>query len=230
MLKVTIEGVYESDIGSGQKKYESFKYEFKTSRLTERGLETHCARRFIPYLIANDKSKKLPFSRVKNFVITDIQYVNDNADCVINKDINELNAWQIQDLASLFDLYEIPAGLTCSISQKREKAILAYLKKIVKIPMNTVKEKEQTDFLVKQPNGAFKLELNGAKVLAQVPEGYMVTKSKEAPKKGLAYFLQNAGLKAANAILNATGNQEAGMNTPDKKENSPFPDGNDLLK
>ena len=41
MLKVTVEGIYESDIGSGQKKYENFNYTLELSKENPDGIDTH---------------------------------------------------------------------------------------------------------------------------------------------------------------------------------------------
>ena len=38
MLKITVEGVYESDIGSGQKKYENFNYTFEKMETSKHAL------------------------------------------------------------------------------------------------------------------------------------------------------------------------------------------------
>ena len=48
MLEIKVEGIYESDIGSGQKKYESFSYTFKTSRKKEKGVDT-CVTQVYPF-------------------------------------------------------------------------------------------------------------------------------------------------------------------------------------
>lgn len=209
MLKIAVEGVYESDIGSGQKKYQNFSYEFLTSRITPRGIETHVMRRFIPMLIAKDKNKKnVIFSRLQSFVITNIQKVDDNKDSILGKDIMEFDYWQIQDLAATLDLYEIPLAGTCSITELREKAVLAYMKKVLKIPMKDGKDKSQLEFFKKLPDGTFKLELGNEKVIVEIPESYFAeSKHKENPKKGLSYFTQKAGQAVANKILEITGNQ-----------------------
>ena len=45
MLEVKIEGIYESDIGSGEKKYYPFEYTYKTARINPKGLYTHALRK-----------------------------------------------------------------------------------------------------------------------------------------------------------------------------------------
>lgn len=219
MLNVTVEGIYETDIGSGQKKYTSFNYTFKTSRTTERGLGTHVMRRFIPYLIANDKNKKSSvFSRLKSYVITNIQHVEDTKDCIIGKEIKNLDEWQIQDLAATLDLYEVPLFGSCSITEMRDKAILAYMKKVLKIPMKETKDKAELSFFKKQPDGTFTLDFsNEEPMYIAIPEGYMGAVKKEKTKKTLADFTKKVGQSAANTILAITGNQP--INPPVSKSN-----------
>ena len=234
MLNVTVEGIYETDIGSGQKKYTNFNYTFKTSRTTEKGLRTHVMRRFIPYLIANDKNKKnAVFSRLKSFVITDIQKIEDTKDCIIGKEIKNLNEWQIQDLAATLDLYEVPLFGSCSITEMRDKAILAYMKKVLKIPMKEAKDKAELSFFKKQADGTFALDFsNEEPMYIEIPEGYMGAVKKEKTKKTLADFMQNAGQAAANTILAMTGNPTI-QNSEDKNttpNNNSFPSAEELTK
>lgn len=232
MLEIKVEGIYESDIGSGQKKYESFSYTFKTSRRSEKGVDTHVLRRFIPLLIAKDKNKRNTiYSRLRSFVITDIQKVEDTKECIINKDINTLDDWQIQDLACTFDLYEVPIANRYPIITMREMATLAYLKKVYKIPMKTSKDKEKLSFMEKQPDGSYKLNLGNQVVLAQIPTGYFEEKKKEEPKKDLSYFIKNAGQNLANGILAATGNTPTLNDNPEIQNNNPnpFPSQQDLI-
>lgn len=215
MLEITVEGIYESDIGSGQKKYKDFKYTFKTSRLTEKGVGTHVKKRFVPLLIAKDKTKSgTVYSRMKSFLITDIKSVDDTKDSIIDKEIMTFNAEQIQDLACTFDLFKIPLPNSCSITEMRELAVLAYMEKVLKIPMKTTKEKEELVFLEKQPDGTFKLNLGEEKVYAAMPEGYFNQPKVKEPitKKSLAYFVQQAGKTIADGILSATGNQAIDKN------------------
>lgn len=229
MLKVTVEGVYESDTGSGQKKYQSFNYTFETSRRNAKGLDTHVMRRFIPLLIAKDKNKKTTiFSRLKSFVITDVQHVEDTKECVIGKDIGILDDWQIQDLAATLDLYEIPLAGSNSLTELREKAILAFMKKVLKIPMKTAKEKAQLDFFKKLPDGTFKLDLGNDKVIVEIPEGYLEAKKKEETKKGLSYFTQKAGQALANGILAVTGNPPIVNNPEGASGGDGFPSAEEL--
>lgn len=225
MLQVTVEGIYESDIGSGQKKYQDFNYTFTTSRKTPKGLETHVMRRFIPLLIARDKNKKsIIFSRIKSFVITDIKNIDNSKDCIIGKEINNLDALQIQDLAATFDLYEIPLYGTCSIVELRNKAIEAYLKKVLKVPMENSKQKAELRFFKKQSDGNFVLDFTEESPLViEMPENYFGAVKQPKEKKGLSYFFEKVK-KEMNAIISTTENQ------PDSNNNSndKFPSFDDL--
>ncbi len=239
MLTVTVEGIYESDIGSGQKKYENFNYTIELSRIKEEGIITHIMRRFIPLKIMQDKKKAgVIFSRLKSFFISDIQK-NDKASPLLGKNILDLNAWEIQDLACLFDLYEVPLYGRYSISEMRERVALAYMKKVLKIPMKTPQEKANLEFLKQAPDGTFKLDMGEEKELLNIviPDGYFEKEeAKKEAKKDFAYFLQKAGVTVANTVLAATGNKP--VETPDKN-NAPqnpqpqtggFPSAQDLQK
>lgn len=217
MLEVFVEGVYESDVGSGQKKFYDFKYNFKTARLDKKGLETHVLRRFIPLLIKKDKkfAQKL-FSKIRSLVITDIKELDGN--CYLEgKDINELNEWEIQDLACLYDLYEVPLAGQFSITELRERAILAYMKKVLNIPMKTAEEKAQLDFLEKQPDGTYKLNLGEEKIIVQIYDSYFGKKKDCVKKKSLSDFIKTSGVAIANGILGITGNQT--IENSQKEEN-----------
>jgi len=226
MLTIQVEGIYESDIGSGQKKYENFNYKIEISRQNERGVVTHIMRRFIPYLIYKDKTKSgIAFSRLKTFCITDIKKT-DTQSKLIGKNIDELSEFEIQDLACLFDLYEVPLPLTCSITELRESAILAYMKKVLKISMETEQEKQQLAFLEKQPDGSYKLHLDGEKVIVEIPNGYFEKQEaeKEIQKKGLSFF-QNLTKTVKETILTESTNKEQ-----NKKTDGNFPDIKNLLQ
>jgi len=207
MLKVTVEGIYESDIGSGQKKFENFNYVFEISKEKPDGIDTHVLRRFIPYLISKDKNKKnIPCSRIRNYLITNVEKIDKKTN-LIGKDILSLDEWEIQDLACLLDLYEVPVAGKMSIMALREKTAEAYLKKVLKVPMKTALEKAQLAFYKQLPDGTFKLDFGNEKLLAEIPEGYFADKEeKKKEKVGLSFF-QKAGQAVANAVLTATGNQ-----------------------
>ena len=209
MLEVTVEGIYESDTGSGQKKYQSFKYTFKTSRVREKGIETHVMRRFIPMLIEKDKKNSgIIFSRLKSFLITSIKKVDDS-NSIIGKNIRNFSIWEIQDLAATFDLLKVPLPNSCSITEMRDLAILAYMEKVLKIPMKSTKDKASLAFMEKQSDGTFKLNLGDEEVLADIPAGYfenMEKIKKPEAKKSLSDFVKKAGQSLANGILSVTGN------------------------
>lgn len=176
MLKVEVEGIYESDLGIGQKKYVEFNYSFKTSRLSTKGIDTHIEKRFIPMLVANEKGKnkneKPIFSRVRNFNILNIEKIKDDEDCIIGKKLDSLNAWEIQDLACMFDLYDVPINGKRTFSEIKEKAISSYLKKVWNIDIDNPKEKEKLDCVVENAQGGYKYDFSNDEVLVQVPEGY----------------------------------------------------------
>lgn len=229
MFKITVEGVYESDTGSGQRQYEGYSYDFSISKPTERGIMTHIQRRFIPYLIGKDKAKVSKiFSRLRTCIITNTQTVDDKKS-IIGKDINELTEWEIQDLACLFDLYEVPLPHTCSITEMREKAIIAYMKTVLKIPMSTPQERSQLDFIRQLPDGTYKLDLK-RKICIKVPIGYFEKKKKEVEKKSLSFF--------ESLIDSISGEKEGEEKTPESengktpqsdKGNDGFPSADSLL-
>ncbi len=229
MFKITVEGIYESDTGSGQRQYEGYSYDFNISKPTEQGIMTHIQRRFIPYLIAKDKTKVSKiFSRLRTCIITNAQTIDDKK-TIIGKDINELNEWEIQDLACLFDLYEVPLPHTCSITEMREKATIAYLKTVLKVPMDTPKERSQLDFIKQLPDGTYKLELK-KKIYVKVPTGYFEKKKVEVEKKSLSFFESLidsfVGDKEGEE---KTPESDSGKNTQSDKGNDGFPSADSLL-
>lgn len=229
MLEVKIEGIYESDIGSGEKKYYPFEYTYKTARINQQGLFTHALRRHAPYLIQKDKKNKALFSRIQALNIADIKVLNEP--CYLEgKNIEELNDWEIQDLACLYDLYDIPLHGFYSLGELREKAVIAYMQYVLNIPMKTNKEKDALDFFEKQEDGSYKLNLGGAKILIELKESLYLKKKGEVKKKGLSDFIKNTGLTIANGILNATGNQTVQQEGSDENQNDGMPSANDLLQ
>jgi hypothetical protein len=108
--------------------------------------------------------------------------------------------------------------MTSSISEMREKATLAYMKKVLKIPMKTPKEKAQCSFLKVSPDGTYKLDLKGEKCLVKVPVGYFEKVQKAVEKKSLSFFE-----KIVNAV---NGSQNISENTND---DDGFPSANELL-
>lgn len=235
MLKITVEGVYESDIGSGQKKYENFNYTFELSREKAEGVDTHVMRRIVPYMIAKDKNKvKIPYSRIKSYLITNVEKI-DKKSTLLGKDILELNEWETQDLACLFDLYEVPIAGKMSIVSLRYKTAEAYLKKVLKVPMKTALEKANLAFYKQLSDGTFKLDFGNEKLLVNIPDGYFEKEEeKKKEKVGLSFF-QKAGQAVANAVLNATGNTpivspQGDEGNGETGQQGGFPSLNDLTK
>ena len=232
MLNISVEGVYESDTGSGQKQYECFSYTFKISKPIENGIKTHILRRFIPFCIMKDKKKSSKiFSRVHTFVITDIEKVEDNKGSIIGKDIREMDDWEIQDLACTFDLYEVPLPCVCSITELRDKATLAYMKKILKIKMDTPKDIQQLKFIKFNSDGSFKLDIKD-KIIANVPPNYFEKIEVKEDKKDFSYFVDKIfGNK--NATKNENDNDDEGSelfdNLNDLSDGNDFPSENALL-
>lgn len=212
MLAVKVEGVYESDIGTGQKKYVDFNYTIKTSRLTENGIVTHIAKRFIPMLVANDKTKKEFFSRLRSFNILNIEHIEDDKDCIIGKNINELDAGQIQDLACTFDLYDVPLYGKHTLSVIKEKAISSYLKKVWKI-----------DLEERYPDGTLKYDLD--EVVIEVPKNYLQKKENKSQKVKVSDFIKQSEQKNSETqnVIDESFNAEN-----DSSNNGIFPSANVL--
>ena len=205
MYKVTVEGLFESNIGSGQKKYYDFKYEIEIARFSEKGLETHILRRYLPYYIKKDKKNASRlFSKVKNFVITDIQKLD--KECYLKgKDIATLNELEIQDLACLYDLYSIPVTGVLNIQELRKKAMLAYMEYVLKVPMKTPEEKSKLDFFEVQEDGSYELKLDSLEI--EIVDDFFKDKvAKTVKKKSIADFIGKLGVTVANGVLSATGN------------------------
>lgn len=233
MLEVKIEGIYESDIGSGQKKFKPFEYTYKTARINPKGLFTHALRRHAPYLIQKDKKNaNILYSRIKSLNISDIKIIDE--ECYLEgKNIAELSDWEIQDLACLYDLYEIPLHGVCPLPELREKAMLAYLEHVLKVPMKKPEEKEALDFFEKEEDGTYKFKPEGLNLPIKIYDSLIEKKQGVVKKKDISYFIKRAGLNVANGILNMTGNQT--VDNPDKESSDEggsgdeFPSGNDLL-
>lgn len=222
--KYTVEGIYETDKGSG-KDYTSFNYEITLSRFRESGAGTHILRRFLPLLIKKDKKNPL-LSKIKQWLITDYKMVDDKFK-LEGKNINELNEYEIQELACMYDLYEIPLPSTTSITDLREKASQIYMKKVLKVPMNTIEEKLANEFFKKQDDGTIKFD-NSLKVPVQVVEDFL-GKVAVVKKKTLADYIQQAGQVVAEGVLAVTGNKSDDGQKDGNKDNG-FPSSDDLTK
>lgn len=223
IFEYTIEGIYETDKGNG-KDYTPFNFKIKLPRFDnqEKGACTHILRRFLPILIKNMKNKPL-LSGIRHWVITDVQKVSDTFP-LEGKEINNLNEYELQELACMYDLYEIPLPSTIAISELREKAQQAYMKKVLQIPMDKIEEQEQLDFFVRQPDGSLKFDLGNQILKIEVVDNY-IGKKVEVKKKSLSDFIKTAGQTVANGILAMTGNGDN-----DNNENNKFPSANDLQK
>lgn len=223
-FKYTVEGIYETDKGSG-KDYTSFNYDITLSRFREGGAGTHILRRFLPLLIKKDKKNPL-LSKIKQWLITDCQKVDDKFR-LEGKNINELSEYEIQELACMYDLYEVPLPSTTSITDLRAKASQIYLKKVLKVPMKTTEEKLQNEFFKKQDDGTIKFD-NTLKIPVQVVDNF-IGKVAVVKKKTLADYIQQAGQAVAEGVLAVTGNKtDDGQKDGDK--NNGFPSSDDLTK
>ncbi len=217
-----VEGIYETHKGSG-KDYTAFNFEIKLSRFYPEGAGTHILRRFLPILIKSQKNKPL-FSKVKSWLITDTVKVSDDFP-LAGKEISEMNPKEIQELACMYDLTEIPLPNTTSLTELREKAMLAYMKKVLKIPMKTPEEQAKLSFFKKQPDGTIRLDLGDEKLIVTVDSSFIGKKVVEK-KKTLGDFIKNAGQQVANGILSITGNVTE--NEEETSSNSDFPSEDDL--
>ena len=209
------ECIYETDKGSG-KDYTSLNFEFKLSRFFPEGAGSHIIARFLPTLIRKQKNKPL-YSGLKHWVITDVQKLDDNF-ILEGKDINEMNEDEIQQLACMYDILEIPLPSTMPITELRRRASLAYLKKVLRVPMKTPEEQAQSEFFKRQPDGSLKFDLGDKKLTVGIFHNYIGQK-KVVKKKTLEDYIKQAGQAVANGVLAITGNIDDGKNEPDNSEN-----------
>lgn len=219
-----VEGIYETDKGSG-KDYTNFNFDIKLSRFYPEGAGTHILRRFLPVLIKQQKNKPL-FSGVRSWVITDIKKISDEFP-LAGKDISEMDENEIQQLACMYDIFEIPLPGTMSITELREKAMLGYMKKVLKIPMKTPEEQAKLEFFKRQPDGTLKLDLGNEKLIVETVDNY-IGKKQEVKKKSLADFI--TGAWKTEGILKMTGNYDDGHGETNENDgaNDEFPSLNDL--
>lgn len=150
-IKVIVDGLYETDIGSGQKKLHDYEFTFELPRFKTTGLETLLMRRFIPMAIAENK-KMETCSRVKTIHISDVQKMN-NECSLQGKNILAMSEKEIQELACLFDLYEIPLPRKMSLSELRERAFEIYSERVLGIPLKEDKDKAKYDIYEKTSAG-----------------------------------------------------------------------------
>lgn len=223
--KYTVEGIYETDKGSG-KDFTSFNYEIVLSRFREGGAGTHILRRFLPLLIKKDKKNPL-LSKIKQWLITDCKKIDDKFK-LEGKNINELNEYEIQELACMYDLYEIPLPSTTSITDLREKATLIYMKKVLKVPMETTEQKLENEFFKKQDDGTIKFDTS-MEVPVQVVDNF-IGKVAVVKKKTLADYIQQTGQVVAEGVLAVTGNKTDDGQKKDGEKDNGFPSSDDLTK
>lgn len=220
----SVEGVYETDKGSG-KDYTNFNFKIKLSRFYPEGAGSHIVSRFLPVLIKKQKNKPL-FSKIRNWVITDVQKLNDDFP-LVGKDISEMNEDEIQELACMYDIFEIPLPNTRSITELREKAMEAYMKEVLKIPMKTPEEQSKLEFYKRQPDGSMKLDLGDEKLIVELVDN-LKNQKVEIKKKTLSDFTKKIGQSVANTILNITGNNGQ-LNNPNPISNpNQFPSSEQL--
>ena len=141
------------------------------------------------------------------------------------KDIAEMNEDEIQQLACMYDIFEIPLPQTMSITELRRKAQLAYLKKVLRVPMKTTEEQEQSEFFKRQPDGTLKFDMGDKKLTVGIFNNYIGQK-KVVKKKTLEDYIKQAGQVVANGILSVTGNIDDGQ-APDDSGNGEQTPSND---
>ncbi|MDY6358439.1 MAG: hypothetical protein SPL73_05710 [Cyanobacteriota bacterium] len=237
MLKVNVEGVYESVLGTGQVKYVNFEYTFETSRINPNGIYTHIARRFIPMLIEKDKKLKSPFSALRSFNIISIDKIADNNKCILGKNIDELDEWQIQDLACTFDLYDVPLYGKLPFNLIKDKAISSYFKKVLKFNVDDSKEKAKLDCVVKNADGTLRYDFTNSKVVVQMPQNYLAEKNKSEQKVKVSDLIEQAGQAYIGSVPDEVQNKPNTANEPQtpetgtgsKNQGSLFPSKNDLI-
>lgn len=183
MYKVTVEGKYETQLNNASVKYEPYKLTFEVCRTKAEGIETHLQKRLIPYYLkTSNQYKTKPFMRLADFNIVEIEKI-DKEIGLFEKDVMELDELEIQQLATLYDLYEVPLYSVYPLARTRELAALAYFKKVVKIPMNTPQEKKKVPFLKQNSDGSFKPDFSNTPVPIVKHKELLETKTVEKEEK-----------------------------------------------
>lgn len=212
VYKYSVEGIYETDKGSG-KDYTNFNFDINLARFEgqEDGAGTHILRRFLPILIKKMKNKPF-FSSVKYWTITDIQKVSDDFP-LEKKNIAELNDYEIQELACMYDLYEVPTPYTTTISEARRTAQQAYLKKVFGIKIGTPEEQLKYSFFKKQEDGTIKFDMGEEELIVEIKNIYK--KEKEVVKKTtLSDLIKKAGQVISDGLSVITGDNQKEGNFP----------------
>lgn len=219
VFKYSVEGVYETDKGNG-KEYTNFNFDIKLSRFIPEGAGSHILRRFLPTLIRKQKNKPL-FSGVRTWLITNIEKVSDDFP-LEGKEIAQMSEDEIQQLACMYDIFEIPLPYTMSLTELREKAMFAYMSKVLHIPMKTPEEQAKLEFFKRQPDGTFRLDLGEEKLFVKVVDDFL-SKKKEEKKKSLSDFIGGASQNLSNANTIQTKGEFF-----DESPVNQFPSANDL--
>lgn len=183
MYKVTVEGKYETMINSATVKYEPFKLTFEVARTKKDGIETHLQKRLIPYYLKTvNQYKTKPFIRLHDFNIIEIEKLDKEIE-LFGKDVLELEHLEIQNLAALYDLYEVPLYGVYTLEKTRELCALAYMKKVIKLPMKTPHDKKKLPFLVQNSDGSFKADFSNTPCPIVENKALLETKSQTIDSK-----------------------------------------------
>lgn len=183
MFKVTVEGIYESITGNAQSKHIPFNLVIEVARMKKEGIETHLEKRLIPYFLKTEKKyKDNLFSKIKHYRIVDIEKLDKECE-LFGKEVMELSELEIQQLATLYDLYEAPLYGVYPLTTTREKTAIAYFKKVIKVPLKTVQDKQRAEFLVQTTDGSFIPKFDGIKTTIIENKEFFNVKPKEMNKK-----------------------------------------------
>mgnify|MGYP004563913319 CR=1 FL=1 len=214
VFEYTVECIYETDKGSG-KDYNNFDCKIQLARFREEGAGTHILRRFLPMLIRQWKNAPL-FSKVKHWVITDSKKISEEFP-LEGKDILKMTERECQELACMYDLFEVPLPTTMSISEMRKNTALAYLKKVLGVKMNTPEEKEQSAFFKYQPDGTLDLDMDGEPIEVIVLKNYGDKIVKEVKKKTLQDYINiaqnNTAIMPIDGVLKLSSSIDDGEGT-----------------
>jgi len=161
MIEAQVEGIYQTDVGSGQKQFTNYNFTIDVAGNHLDFLDSHLQKRFVPIKIRQQKGKPM-FSRLTNYRLVSYK-VNDKPCGLDDKDIFEMNEWEIQQLARFFNLLEIPLPYTISLHELKERAALEYLKHVIKVPMETNEDKDKLEFFVKQESGGYVVNFENQK-------------------------------------------------------------------
>ena len=183
MYQITVEGIYESSTGINQSKFIPFNLTFEVCRMKFAGIETHIEKRLIPYLLKTKKEFKANlFTKLQNYRITTYKKLEKECE-LFGKKVMELDEFELQQLATLYDLYEAPLAGIYSLQVAREMTALAYFKKVLGISLKTPKEKLQAPFLIQNSDGSFKPDFSKTDTTIIKNMAFFKTETKEMVKK-----------------------------------------------